>query len=358
MIRLGKYLLAFYTAVLVAWIVPWAYRFLTTRADKAPFVLYSPVIHDFALLDHADGETVRRDLQGRTYTEQEFDSILPLFYYRQLMADGRLPAELQGVPLTPKLIQTESFNFRHVPADRNKPLVGLHPLLESRSGRVDLEMPGDVFRITGERIEFIDMARNMVNEEKSRLFTRALLRKGFAFPARIVAGNPTARKDYDEGYLLLDREGRLYHMKQVVGRPFVRHVPLPEGTDVRCIFLTEFRNRKTLAFLTDSHNRLYALLAKSYRLQPLPVDCCDPVRQRLTVIGNLLDWTIAVSDDHGNTYYAVDAQDYHLLKKWECPAAPPTPAERIGRWLMPLRLTFTSPLDKWVKPRGELIIEN
>ena len=181
MIRLGKYLLAFYTAVLVAWIVPWAYRFLTTRAGKAPFVLYSPVIHDFALLDHADGERVRRDLQGRTYTEQEFDSILPLFYYRQLMADGRLPAELQGVPLTPKLIQTESFNFRHVPADRNKPLVGLYPLLESRSGRVDLEMPGDVFRITGERIEFIDMASNTVNEEKSRLFTRALLRKGFAF---------------------------------------------------------------------------------------------------------------------------------------------------------------------------------
>ena len=98
---------------------------------------------------------------------------------------------------------------------------------------------------------------------------------------------------------------------------------------------------------------LYALLAGSYRLQPLPVDGCDPGRQRLTVIGNLLDWTIAVNDDRGSTYYAVDAQDYHLLKKWECPAAPPTPAERIGRWLMPLRLTFTSPLDKWIKLKIE-----
>ena len=48
-----------------------------------------------------------------------------------MQADGRLPAELQGVPLTPKLIQTESFNFRHVPADRNKPaqsVIGVIPI--------------------------------------------------------------------------------------------------------------------------------------------------------------------------------------------------------------------------------------
>ena len=352
MIRFSKYLLAFYAAVLVVWIVPWAYQFLGSRATKTPFVLYSSVIGDFALLDHADGEAVRRDLQGREYTEQEFDSILPLFYYRQLIADGRLPAEVDGVSISPKLLQTENFLFRHTPTDCNKPRIGLYPLLESRSGRVELEMPGDVFRITGQGMEFIDMERNAVNQEKSALFTWALQRKGFAFPARIVAGNPTVRKDYDEGYLLLDSAGRLYHLKQVVGRPFVRPVPLPAGVDVRHIFLTEFRNRKTLAFVADGQGHLYALLARSYTLQRLPVEHCDPGRQRISIIGNPVDWTISLCDEQGNTtYYAVDAGDYHLLKAWDSPADPPSLAERISRWLLPVRLTFTSAQDKWVKPR-------
>ena len=72
------------------------------------------------------------------------------------------------------------------------------------SGRVDLSMPDDVFRVTSKGLEFIGMKTNTIDTDKSQLFTEAMVKKGFKFPC--PGGNPTTRKEYDEGYLILDNE--------------------------------------------------------------------------------------------------------------------------------------------------------
>ena len=89
--------------------------------------------------------TVRCDLTGNIYSETGFASILSMFYFRRLMSDERFPDTLNGVTVTPKIVQTENFNFRNVPTDINTPSIRLYPLLESMSGRVDLKMPGITF---------------------------------------------------------------------------------------------------------------------------------------------------------------------------------------------------------------------
>ena len=89
--------------------------------------------------------TVRCDLTGNIYSETVFASILSMFYFRRLMSDERFPDTLNGVTVTPKIVQTENFNFRNVPTDINTPSIRLYPLLESMSGRVDLKMPGITF---------------------------------------------------------------------------------------------------------------------------------------------------------------------------------------------------------------------
>lgn len=58
---------------------------------------------------------MRRDRGGRTYTDREFDSILPTFYARQLLNDERFPDSLCGVAVTPRLLQSENFMFRSTP---------------------------------------------------------------------------------------------------------------------------------------------------------------------------------------------------------------------------------------------------
>ena len=138
MIRLSKIILFFTAVVLLAWLLPWTYRFLTVGPDRTPFTLYSCVTESFASIDFNDGEIVRHDASGKTYTDREFDSILPLFYYRQLLSDGRQPDTLRGVALTPQTVSMQSFYFRNSPSDINKVKPELYPLLEAMSGRVEL----------------------------------------------------------------------------------------------------------------------------------------------------------------------------------------------------------------------------
>ena len=237
--RFSTILLYVTIAFLLLWQLPWCYNFFVVKPEKTPFTLYSFVIGDFALMGQEEGKgTVRRDAAGNIYSEAAFDSILPMFYFRQLMSDERFPDTINGIAVTPKIVQTENFNFRSVPTDINAPSIGLYPLLESMSRRVDLKMPDDVFRITSKGIEFIDMASNSVNAEKSLQFTEAMAKKDFHFPAIEIVGNPTVKKEYDEGYLLLDADRRLFHLKQVKGRPYVRAIPLPEGLTLEHLYLT------------------------------------------------------------------------------------------------------------------------
>ena len=157
--RFSTILLYVTIAFLLLWQLPWCYNFFVVKPEKTPFTLYSFVIGDFAQMGQEEGKgSVRRDLAGNIYSEAAFDSILPMFYFRQLMSDERFPDTIKGIAVTPKMVQTENFNFRSVPSDINAPSIGLYPLMESMSGRVDLKMPDDVFRITSKGIEFIDMA--------------------------------------------------------------------------------------------------------------------------------------------------------------------------------------------------------
>lgn len=349
MIRYSKFIVYFTAIVLGAWLLPWLYHFATPSPVNLPFTLYSCVSHTFAYIDRSSGENVYRDETGKVYSSTEFDSILPTFYYRQLIADGRLPKTISGKPADAKSIQRGNFIFRHIPSNVNVNSVPLYALLEGMSGRVDLTMPDDVFRL-GKRMEFINMKSNKVDEEKSIRFTQALLDKGFVFPARCVAGNPTSRKEYDEGYLIVDAHYQVFHVKCLRGRPFVRNTGISPELKMKYAFVTEFRNHRYYGFLTDAENRMYVLEAKTYQLRPLPVEYFDPEKQGLTVFGDDYYWTLQVSGDKQVDYYAVEAENYGLAAR-KTVVTPSDRAEYVGSYLFPFQLTFTSSADKFVYPR-------
>ncbi len=350
MIRTAKLFLYFTATALTAWLLPWFYHFVTDSSHNTPFTLYSCVTENFVSIGYSEEHGLRRqDASGKSYSDREFDSILPFFYYRQLLSDDRLPDTIAGVPVTPREIGLRNFMFRKNPSDLNKKKPALYPLLEAMSGRVDLAMPEDVFRIN-HRIEFVDMATNSVNEEKSERFTKALAAKGFEFPARYVEGNPTTHKEYDEGYFLLDKGGKLFHLKQLRGRPYVRHIPLPEGVVVGDIFITEFSDRAFYALLTDTGGGFYVMGNPGYELRKLPVENFNPRTEDIVVIGDMLHWTVKISGSAGERLYAVDARDYLLVDTLSYPSEEST-GRKIGRWLFPFELKFTSYDDGYVFPR-------
>ena len=341
MLRISKIFLFVTLAVIAIWQLPWCYAFITTQSSPNQFVMYSSLLDDFIISGFEEGKGItRHDLSGNLYTEQEVDSLLPVFYMRQLVADERFPDTLLGVPVSPKEIQQTTFNFRMRPSAINTPQIGIYFLLESMSKRVELKMPEDAFRFTSNSMEFIHMESNTVNEEKSNLFSNMLRQKGFCFPPREASGNPTTMKDYDNGYLLLDAKGKFFHMKRIQNTPYVKAISLPHGVEATHVFLTEFRNRQMLGFLTDSQHRLHVIQTNG-NIVPTEIPAYNPEQDDLVIFGNKFDWTVKITTPNHTYYYAIRASDYSLLKTYE---APHLKSNLPG-------LSFTSPYDQYVKPR-------
>lgn len=342
-------LLSVIVVFLLLWQVPWCIAFVNGKASKNIFTLYSSVIGEFVSLDNTTDEgLLRYDESGRRYTDAEGDSLLPFFYYRQLLSEQRMPDSVCGHAIDLHEMQMATVNWRMSASDVNAIAVPLYPLLESLPKRVDLTMPDDVFRNTSHGLEFLVMATNQVDAKKSAMFTKALSDKGFVFPAQQISGNPTTRKEYDEGYLMLDAEGKLFHMKMTAGRPYVKSIAtVADGTvqplNVTHIFATEFKGRHVRGILTDAAGRMYVLLA-DYSIRQVEGVNYEPTQDRCTIFGNMLDWTIRISNQNGEHYYAVRSDDlsFGLLRQFERKADNASSA-----W----GLHFTDYNDSWVLPR-------
>lgn len=344
MIRFSKIFLTLTILLLLLWQLPWCYAFFASKSnEKAPFSLYSRLSGDFiSMVQSQDGKGIKRvDTRGNEYSQEEVDSLLPFFYMRQLMSEERFPDTICDVAVTPREAQMSNFSFRSNPADINSPKAPLYPLLESLSGRVELTMPNDVFRITKQGIEFIVRETNEIDESKSRTFTEAMKKKGFVFPQRAIAGNPTTRKEYDEGYLLLDAEGKLFNLKRVRNRPYVRAIKLPEGVEMKHLYVTENKDKKTLGYLTDVAHHFYVLNAGSYDVIQTGIPSFDPEEESMSIFGNMLDWTICIKSPQATRYYAIDAKSYQLIKEV-------TFESQSGSRQL---LHFTSYRDNEVRPR-------
>lgn len=345
MLRIGKILFWALVAMLAIWQLPWCYNFLFAgKSVSTPFTLYSSVVGEFAMLERGeDKKMLYYDRAGNNYTEAEFDSILPMFYYRQLVTDSRFPQTICGREVTPRMIQTSNFNFRLSPSELNKPRTGLYQMLESMSGRVDLELPDDVFRLTDSGIEFVDIATNSVNVAKSESFTKMMSSKGFKFPAYRIAGNPTDRKEYDEGYVMLDAERKLYHVKMTKSRPYCRAIELPADMTPEYLYITEFPARTMLAFIIDTQGSFWVVNRPSYDVVRTGLPAINPNKESVLIMGNMFDWTVAVADRLTERYYALSAEDYSLLDTLSFQ----TPSRSAKG------LKFLSSRDKFVKPRFE-----
>ena len=270
-----------------------------------------------------------------------------------MVAEGRLPDSLYGVALTPKLIQQNAFHFKTSPKQLNKPAVGLYTMLESASGRVDLQLPPDVFRLTKDGLEFIDCETNKVNKAKSLSFSRELTKHGFTFPVQLIWGNGTTRKDYDNGFLLTDSNNSLFQLKMVKGAPWVREIS-SQKSEVRSqnyiqLFTIEPANRALIGLVVTDDHQIYAVRSNG-KLAHIGIDEYDPQSMQITIVGDLFHWTITEYTATDSRYYAVDARTFEQVAREIVPDSERPLSQRIERWLLPVRLRFTSWRTQLIAP--------
>ena len=349
-----KYVIIALAVIVAAWLLPALYDLVFPRTDRMPFVVYSCLDSTFIRFESTGKQVRYIDFRGQEFTKAEADSLLPLFAFRQLVAEGRLPDSLFGVELTPKKIQQNAFHFKTSPKQLNKPAVGLYTMLESASGRVDLQLPPDVFRLTKDGLEFIDCETNTVSKAKSLSFSRELAKHGFAFPVQLIWGNGSTRKDYDNGFLLTDSGNRLFQLKMVKGAPWVREIKVNgEGLTVNGkwiqLFTIEPANRALVGLVVDDAHQLYAVRSNG-KLAHIGIDEYDPQTMQITIVGDLMHWTITLYTENDSRYYAVDAQTFEQVACEIVPDPELPTSQRVRKWLLPVRLHFTSWQTQLIRP--------
>jgi hypothetical protein len=281
---------------------------------RRPMVYYSPVINEFLVSRLVGNEMFYVDRYGKKYDRDQYERLTPLLNYRQLISAGKLPDSLKGQPLNVDVIRVNNIMTK-VSADQidYKP-IQLNPLLESKSGRVKLEMPDDYFRITN-RFEFVNCQSNKVDEAKSNLFTAALSEKNFAFPAVMISGNPTNKKAFDEGYFVLDSKNNLFHIKMVKGKPFCENTNIP-SLDVAFMSISEMTLREFYGLIFTKQGEVYLISYDNYKLIKLPLENYDIKKQNFLMIGDQFYRTISLTGIN-NIHTIVTDRNYKVVDRYE-----------------------------------------
>lgn len=225
--------------------------------------------------------------------------------------------------------------------------MNVYMLLESEPLRLELEDPEYALVARRDGVRIIEMSKNRNAMELELAFNEALDSAGFRFPAGIVSGNPSTRKAYDEGYMLTDADGRLFHLKLAGGKPFVEGIPT-EGLEIEHIFITENENRASLAYLFDREGRFY-ILDSLRRIIPTDVRA-DVTKQSVLLVGDILNHTVRVSDSDGEDFWALESGTYRTVKTMRLDY-PQDESFNLPKYIFPARLVLSSSLDGRIRPR-------
>lgn len=332
------------------WAIPALVNKATYNSDQYPFVYYSTILKDIGLIDYKNKKFPMEDLKGNKYNTAQFDSLMPMLNYRQLMTDGKLPDSINGQKITPQLLRSKSVVYKYKPSDINTPVNGLYILLETMPKRVGLEIPNDVFRLKN-NIEFIDAQTNTLEVEKSRLFQQALDKEGFQYPAQWLIGNPNPRKPYDEGYFVLDANNQLFHMKMVNNRPYIKNTKIGEKIQASYFSMLEVADKRFYGFLFNKQGELFIIEndGANYKTVKLDIDPIDMQKDEVILMGNMFDWTVSVVTPFAKKIYALDAE---TLKRIGEHTIDRTPGrwDAVSKWIFPVYLTLEKSETNYIQP--------
>ncbi len=328
------FLMVILTTLLAMWILPSLVQKMTDSSKNYPFVYYSSILKELCVIDFYESQDNFYDIKGNEYPRASYDSLLPLLNFRQLMMNGTLPDTLEGQEVDPKVIRMKQLIFRFSPKKINAPQYPMGVLLEAMPKRMNLYLPGDYFRMDSE-ITFIDAETNQINEGKSARFTEELKRKGFTFPVKHYWGNPTTRKPYEEGYFCLDSNGELFHLKMVNGRPFVKNTGISKELNIKWFSMQEVSDKRFYGFLFGEKGEVGILESTDeggYRFVKMDIRPFDLEKDELTVLGNMLYWSVKVIDDKGAYSYGLDMKTLKSLSSYHQEKAV-TLWDTLSEWL-------------------------
>lgn len=361
--RISYIVILVLSVVALSWLMPWLYNLAFSTPARDPFVGWSPVIDRFvvSIIDENDNLDIfdidpATGAAGRRWSREQRDSLMPEIYANQLSSKGLMPDSIKGIEMTPRNIRMNRWTFSSFPRNFNRDVPAVYPLMESMPARFDLEEPKVVLTMYG-GVEITDIATNTIDSVKTQRFARMFAEKGFQFPARAAHANITTRKAYDNGYLIIDDDHNLYHLKMQVNRPSMAKIELPDGMIPTQVFVVENADKMLYGFVATENGDFYALTRDNYELIRLPGIKFNPYTDRLTILKGLFSWVIKKENEEGLQWVALNADNLSFLDEYRY-IPHPTTSETVAGYLFPLTTSFTSDLDYEVYPRIKFFTNN
>ena len=172
MTKISRYILVLIAIIVGAITLPQLYWMAFDKPISIPLVHYSCEIEDFTIFDMEAKHY--SDAEGHVYNRDEYERLLPLRYISQLSMDERMPDSIKGVECDMhKFARARSYQ-RIRPVDFHLPTPKIYPLFESESGRANLLLPKDIFRVDW-RVEFINCESNTIGRSEEPALLSSLV---------------------------------------------------------------------------------------------------------------------------------------------------------------------------------------
>jgi len=313
-----------------------------------PRVYYSPIIEDILILKQVNGRGRIKDLNGKSYSMKEFESLVPQSNYSQLVYDGLLPDSVNGVEFDVPELRKNFFRVAIKPVKVFSFDLLLYPLIESAPDRPNLVYPDEFFTIK-DRVKIINASLNEENEVFSTIFTDALKDNGFIFPPKKIFGNPTTRKPFDEGYFIVDNKNDLFHVKRVKDMPYCRKIELPEGTKIVYADVVEKSLQEFYGFFITEKNDLLLISYDDYKIINIPIKSYDYQNSNLNIVGDILYRTISVINDNKVSFFIFNREyervtEYHDLVTHKSESTQGV----LAAYLFPFTLSLSSEKSQFI----------
>ena len=301
----SKYLIVFIAVFSFSMIMPYFYSLMFVKNTDKDFIYYSEIIDDFAIRTYnADRNNIYKDKAGNIYSEQEFKQLLPQIYARDLSLNNKYTEIINNKIVSAEDMIKYNFYLSTEPDKINEEniRIKLTPIFESQNGSANLSMPVDLARV-GKDITFINARNNMVDTEKSKLFTNELLNNNFSFPVKIFGSNPDVRKSFDAGVFLLDSNNQLFNLKMVENKPVVEKYKADfNNEEIALISIKENQYATFYGFIVSKSGNIY-LINTNNTVSRYAIKDYNPYKDSLRININPLHTLVNITKETEQTSY-------------------------------------------------------
>ncbi len=264
------------------------------------YIFYSPLLNDFVYQKNFGNHQFEYGVNHKTtFTQKEYQSTLPFVYWKDLDIQNQLPITIHGKVFEKETIKESRLSFNYTPK-MLKPLeIELYPLFNPKKNEGVIPFSEEFFTITKQKVNVYDydQKRNKLEDD----LNLHLKENHFHFPAKKIWGKTTNLKPFDLGYLILDAQNSLFHLKRANDTLFVKKIPYPNHIELAYINLSENRQKRLSGYAIDIQNNFY-LLDWDFNFIKLKLSSFNHTTMKLKLLADPLYYLIQYDD--GTNYYA------------------------------------------------------